>query len=279
MNIIKILGIDTERLAKKKIRFNTITGEFTTTVRLGFCCAFEQVVQVAKFDFLNMYIPSIWYLNKSHLPYKSYCPSENKRIIQPYLSKNKGCTIIPNVDIVSKKYDITSLIINSFKEYEECVERIKKKWDYRLSSDERTPDFSRIETFVRTYGLKLGEDNLILNRKYYAYPKFTVNDREYAIITPYDLSYSYYFRIVDGVFRQAIDWKEEFWEDFTSPKNEQMETIRAIRQAGTLRGGHRLSKFLFQCSMIKGVQVRQRSNVFALKNNGTTFAVFHYQSL
>ena len=279
-NITKALNIDTERLSEYKISFNEKTGEFTTIVSLGFGLSFNQTVQIAKFDFLNLYIPDNWFLNKRNIYYHAYNPVSEHRIIQPHISKNKGCLVIPNEDIVKKNIDITELILNNFRTmFDYYYQKIQRKWKYSLalsSNGCQQVDERLLYDINEKKKVKRGIVEL-LGTKYYSFP-VDVKDKSYCIFIPCGIpnEYTHWLfakKLPDNYVNAfSCQYSEESFNDLT--KNHIANSLRLIKSLLGKKNGHRLYKFLMQCMLIEGLYIEEVFGSFKIASEKLgTFAI------
>lgn len=283
--IVKTLGLNITKLSVEgKITFDEKSGEFYVNRTITRGSTFTQAIQIAKFDFLNIYIPSKWFVNKKNLSHTNCKPYPKERIIQPFYSKRKGCQIIPISEVVQRKgssFDINILLLKAVNDFDEEYPKLIQKIQERMSSEFRTPyDLSRkILRWLQNNELQKGE-HLIYGKKFYVM-EWNVSSRKYFVLYQHNSFWNeflFFIKTQNGyAYASDVNHQETFERDLLlNGKSETINTIVAIHVAANLRNGYRLSKFLLNCAMedlnIQANKVEDSFYMFTISYKDTQLA-------
>jgi hypothetical protein len=284
-----ILGLNLDKLGR--LTFDEMTGEFTlgVVIKHDSNLNFTTTVQIAKFDFLNLYLPSNWFFDKKNLKYTNYRPHPSERLIKPFYSKNKGCEIIPNSSIIDGKgttLDINEKLLKVVKSFEQWYKENNRKISKCFFLNDKYADSYKLSRFIIYNEVpELGTLN-VYGTHYSVFP-WNCGRREYRILyNPFNTIF---------LIRENNDWvlvsKNELYtnwlqEDLIKHSDYPIvESLKAISTSYNLRNGYRLSKFLIKCVLEGFFITYEKSNVgnnvrFIVKRNDNVESgvIYNYDS-
>lgn len=275
-----ILGLDVNKLSKEgRISFDEMTGEFTLgiVIKHDANVNFTTTVQIAKFDFLNLYLPSNWFFDKKNWKHTNCRPCPSERLIKPFYSKNKGCEIIPNSSVIKDKgttFDINEKLLKAVKSFELWYKENEKKVSKHFFLNDKHTDSYKLARFI-VYNEIPELGTLDVYGTHYSVFPWNCGRREYRILyNPFNTI----FIIRDTDNRWVITSKSSLhagWlqEDLVKHSDYPIvESLKAISTSYSLRNGFRLSRFLTKC-VLEGFFIKyEKSNVgnnvrFIIKRN------------
>lgn len=267
MDIIHTLKLNKETL--KLFNFDKVSGTFSRFYKVSEKYQINKCVEIAKVDFMNLYIPSRWYLDKKSL---SDC------IIKPIYSENKDCVVIPLKDIVLEKYDINNLLLsNLYLDFTKLV------------------DFDKEIFFSKYRYEKHSEEAELL--EYYVNQAYKNNERKCFTVFGYKFV-DFLFSMDEGWYIGCYCTKSNQWIFLEQNKTKfvaindssKLKTflskvlnsrnakrlfkdIENYQYAKTLHSGKRLSKFLLKL-IVRNISVKREDEKFLIinRNNQRTIA-------